>query len=150
MINVKQSALNLKYVCSFFLKNLIYSVFFLLILCTISYLIPEKTIGFYIISTCCILAALLIVVLWKLDESFKELNDCLLFFYAAYLALNKILVPNDTYLKLPVNVSFQDLWNGDNKIEYFNLLVLFLVAICTLAKAIIAYRTFKSKYKEKS
>ncbi|HFL5348547.1 TPA: hypothetical protein ACG36Y_005189, partial [Escherichia coli] len=60
-----------------------------------------------------------------------------------------ILVPNDTYLKLPVNVSFQDLWNGDNKIEYFNLLVLFLVAICTLGKAIIAYRTFKSKYKEK-
>lgn len=149
MTKLKPTAIYIKYIGSLFLKHLIYSVLFIFLLCAIAHFIPEKSIGFYIISTLCVSAATIIIVLWKIDASFKDLNDSLLFFYASYLAINKIISPNDTFLKVPNNVSFSELFYGSNKIEYLNLLVLFLVAICTIGKAIIAYRTFKSTYIEK-
>ncbi|WP_373171323.1 hypothetical protein [Klebsiella sp. Q11] len=131
---------------NYFIKQALYSIISIIILCLIGQVIPEKPATFYVFTTFIVAIAMLILVLWKIDESFKDLNDSLLFFYASYLAINKILFPNETFLEVPLNVSFSDFWYASNKIEYLNLFILFLIAICTTAKAIIAYRTFKTRY----
>lgn len=108
---------------------------------------PSTSIWFILMSLPCAFGGYFIYRLWKVNDSYKNLNDFLLYIYASYIVVNKLLQVN-TDLHIPVNVSFEDFINTPNKVEYLNLFVFLFIAICTFGKTFISYASFLRDYRK--
>ncbi|EBE4782476.1 hypothetical protein LD669_17190 [Salmonella enterica] len=130
------------------LLNLIYASTFIISLWVIS-LFSSHQPYLFILIVYFIFLSLLIVKLWRINDAYKHLNDFCLFAYATYIAVSKLLPGINNDFPLPTNITWHELWNADNYFEYINLIVLIFIAICTTAKTIIAYLSFKIDYNKK-
>ncbi|WP_210514650.1 hypothetical protein [Pantoea ananatis] len=134
----------------FFTTGLISQLVFALVglasIWILSSIFTEGSIYFWSMSPPVFLGGFFIYKLWSKHDYYKHLNDALLYVYATYIAIQKILSPSASLLEVPLNVSFQEFWNGDNRYEYYNLMIIFLIATCTVGKAFISYFSFLNDY----
>ncbi|WP_426617266.1 hypothetical protein [Raoultella sp. R2A007] len=130
------------------LLNLIYASTFIISLWVISFFSSSQP-YLFILIVYFIFLSLLIVKLWRINDAYKHLNDFCLFAYATYIAASKLLPGKNNEFPLPINITWHEFWNADNYFEYINLIVLIFIAICTTAKTIIAYLSFKIDYNKK-
>lgn len=143
--------INLFKVFLYLIIKLICSVFIFFICNVIFSLFVENVEQTYLIYIPCLVSAYLIYILWiKFNDAYRSLNDTILFLYATYLAFDKIIHPNTPFINIPINVSLKTMFSSITDMQsHINLIVLFLIAICSMAKAMITYKTFSSDYKKK-
>lgn len=130
---------------------LICSVFILFIFNVVFSLFVENVEQTYLIYIPSLVSAYLIYILWiKFNDAYRSLNDTVLFLYTTYLAFDKIIHPNSPFIQIPINVSLKTMFSSVKDMQsHINLIILFLIAICSMAKAMITYKTFSSDYKKK-
>lgn len=126
--------------------QLAFGIIGLLFIWLLSYIFTEGGIYFWSMLSPCFLGGFFIYKLWDKHDYYKHLNDALLYVYATYIAIQKILSPSASLLQVPLNVSFQDFMNTDNRNEYYNLMIIFLIASCTVGKAFISFFSFLNDY----